>query len=36
MRFTSRYLRVEVLEGKFFFCLARSGDGFNFTVEKNP
>ncbi len=29
-------LRVEGLEGKSFFCLARSTDGFNFTVEKTP
>jgi beta-1,4-mannooligosaccharide/beta-1,4-mannosyl-N-acetylglucosamine phosphorylase len=29
-------LRVEGLEGKSFFCLARSRDGFKFKVEKKP
>ncbi len=29
-------LRVEGLAGKSFFCLARSADGYAFTVEKEP
>lgn len=29
-------LRVEGLEGKSFFCLARSGDGYSFRVDREP
>jgi beta-1,4-mannooligosaccharide/beta-1,4-mannosyl-N-acetylglucosamine phosphorylase len=29
-------LRVEGPEGKSFFCIARSEDGFNFRIEKEP